>query len=97
VSGYGDQALAVIFYAINLILIGLFFLALWLYAVYRGRLVDPATPRGTIRHTTLRLSISLLVFLLSVPIALFNPTLAKFWWLMIPAINLTARQVGELD
>src|SRR6185312_5290352 len=97
VSGYGGQALAVIFYAINLAVIGLLFLGLWLYAAFPGHLIDRATSRTTIRVTAMRLSIPPLVFMLSIPIALFNPTAANFWWLMIPVLSRVVGRAEGID
>jgi uncharacterized membrane protein len=87
ISRYGDQSLAVIFYALNLVVIGVFFMLLWLHAVYRGRLIDPATPHAVVRQATLRLAIVPVVFLASVPLALFSPNGAKFVWLLIPVLR----------
>jgi uncharacterized membrane protein len=97
VSGYGNQALAVIFYAINLAVIGLLFLVLWLYAAYPGHLIDRATSPTIVRWTAMRLGIPPLVFLLSVPIAFVNPTAANFWWLMIPVLSRIVGRVEGID
>lgn len=85
-SSYGSQTWAVIFYALNLALIGICFLWLWLHAVYLGHHVDPQMPREAIGANTLSLLIPPVVFLLTVPIAFVSPTVAKLAWLMIPVL-----------
>jgi len=97
INSYGDQSLAVIFYALNMVVIGVIFMLLWIHAVYRGRLIDPATPHAVVRQATLRLAIVPVVFLASVPLALFSPNGAKLFWLLIPVLRhfvVNRRQAG---
>jgi uncharacterized membrane protein len=86
INEYGDQATAVIFYALNLVVIGVFFLLLWIHAAYRAKLIDPATPAGTVRQATRNLLIVPVVFLASIPLALFKPGDATYSWLLIPVL-----------
>ncbi len=96
ISAYGDQSLAVIFYATNLAIIGGLFLLLWVYAAFFGQLIDPRTPRLTVRRTTVALAIPPLVFLASVPVAMLNPTTAEMSWLLIGILRpLPARLIAD--
>jgi uncharacterized membrane protein len=95
VSSYGEQALAVIFYALNLALIGVCFLWLWLHAVYIGHHIDPKMPRAAIRANTVSLMIPPIVFLLTVPIAFVSPNVAKLSWLMIPVLFAVTGRLND--
>jgi len=88
-SHYGDLPTAVVLYASNLALIGLFTLALrirtWPY------LHTPATARQ--RRAAVASSLaSVAVFGLSIPIAIRNPEYAElFWLLLLPAQLILGR------
>lgn len=96
ISSYGDQALAVMFYALNLAVIGALFLLLWTHAAFRGNLVNSETPREMIRRTTVALAIPPVVFLISIPIATTNITMAEVTWLLIVLLrSVPARVVPD--
>jgi uncharacterized membrane protein len=79
---HGDQPLPTVIYALSLAATGLASTVLWLHA-FRVGLVNPAITRGQGRFmATLAVSVPS-VFLLSVPLALFNPFLAEVVWLLI--------------
>lgn len=86
-SAYANST-GVIFYASCVTLAGLLSTAMWIYA-YRYNLVDARITHGQRRRETWRGLAVPLVFLLSTPIALFNPDYAMYsWLLLIPALWL---------
>jgi uncharacterized membrane protein len=91
---YPFLPLGVIPYAVDVSAIGLSIGALWAYATHSHRLVDQGTVGRQIRLLAIRPLGPTVVFIVSIPIALFNPTLATFTWLLAPlavvAINRLA-------
>jgi uncharacterized membrane protein len=74
------------FYATCIAAAGLAELAIWLYARGKDLLTSAATP-ALRREVTLRLLISPVVFLLSIPVSLYSPDLATYCWLFIVVGN----------
>jgi uncharacterized membrane protein len=90
---HGDLALPTIVYAVGTAAIGLAAASMWIYAARRGLLVA-GVPAATVTAVTIRMLAVPALFLLSIPIALFSPTLATVSWLSIGFIpRLLARQV----
>jgi hypothetical protein len=56
---------------------------LWWYASSYRRLVAPSLSIRLIRSLTCRMLVPPLVFLSSIAIAYFNPSLAEFSWILI--------------
>ena len=77
---YGDETPATVFYAGMVILTGLLFLAVWLYATHDRRLVDPALDAGVIRHGLVRALIPIVFFAVSIPLAFVWPYGAEMVW-----------------
>jgi uncharacterized membrane protein len=92
---YPFLPLGVIPYAVDVSAIGLSIAALWAYATHSHRLVDDNMDGRQIRLLTIRPLGPTVVFIVSIPIALINPTLATFSWLLAPlvvgALNRLAR------
>lgn len=82
-GNYGDQPAAVRFYAVTITLTGLAQFALWQYMVSNYRLIDVGLSQRFIQYKSLRLLVGPFVFLLAVPLASVNTTLAEFSWLLI--------------
>jgi hypothetical protein len=66
-----------------MIVTGLLNAAVWVYASYNNRLVDPNFNAQQRRRETLRALIVPAVFLLSIGLAFINDDLAKYSWLFI--------------
>jgi uncharacterized membrane protein len=81
ISAYANST-GVIFYALSVSLAGFLATLLWWY-VSRNRLIDPHLTQSQIRRETLRGLVVPAIFLLSIPIALVNPDLAMFSWILI--------------
>ena len=87
-SQYGGTRAATIFYAFAMAVVGLLTTVLWLYASWRGRLLDrPEAPQER-RLTLLRMLSAPTVFLISVGLAFINPNLAKYSWNLISVVIL---------
>lgn len=83
---YAGIFIAVLLYAGTLTLTGLSLVAIWLYATHERRLVDPQLDAGSIHNQTRRLLVGPAIFLLSILVAIFDPDLAMYIWLLqIPA------------
>jgi uncharacterized membrane protein len=80
---HGDQPSAAVFYAVVIAATGLAGATLWAYASHGHRLVDSALSDRAIRSATLRVLITPTVFLLSLPLALLSPSIARATWLAI--------------
>jgi uncharacterized membrane protein len=92
-DSYPRQRLAVIFYAGSMALVGLMKALLWYYASKRHRLVAPSLPPRLILSLTRRTLVPPLIFLISVAIAYFNPSLAELVWILIPICFLGLKLV----
>jgi uncharacterized membrane protein len=92
---YGDQPLAVVIYAVFQAATGLFSAVLWWYATHCRQLVSSDLNGKFIWLQGLRLVFPPAVFLLSVPIALWRPSVAEASWCLIwIGIFATDRRLG---
>jgi uncharacterized membrane protein len=82
-SAAGDQVSATVFYAASLATVGLAEAAVWLYAIRIRELAMPRLSPAMRRWVLLRILRTPMVFLLSIPVALIQPNLAKYFWLLI--------------
>jgi uncharacterized membrane protein len=80
---YGDHGPAVRFYAVSLMVPGIWMILLWLYATYHHRLVEKDLDPGIIRHRLERSLIAPAVFLLTIALSYFNPYLAEASLLLV--------------
>jgi uncharacterized membrane protein len=81
-SATGDQAPATVFYAVSFAAAGLAEAAIWLYAIHIRELALPGVPPAVYRWILLRILASPTVFLLSIPVAIAQPVLAHYLWLL---------------
>jgi uncharacterized membrane protein len=97
---YGDYPqveTAIVLYAASVGIAGLASAALTYYAVHDHRLIDPAVTDDHIAHSTLRGLTLPVVFLLSIPVALIDPSAGPFvWLLLIPARFYLTRRYGRI-
>src|SRR6188472_81840 len=75
-SAAGDQVPATVFYAASLA-------AVWLYAIRIRELAMPTVSPAVRRWVLLRILRTPVIFLLSIPVAVIQPNLAKYLWLLI--------------
>jgi uncharacterized membrane protein len=91
-AGQGDLAVAEILYATFGILTGAASTVLWLYVV-RARLVAPTVTPRIVRFVTYRSVVVPIMFAISIPIALIDPTVVWLWWIAIfPLQSLISRR-----
>lgn len=78
---YGDQVVAVVFYACSVAAVGLSMVAIWLYA-WRRDLLDPRVDRDLFWYVLLQSLPIPVVFLLSIPVALgAGANAGEFTWI----------------
>jgi uncharacterized membrane protein len=82
-SAAGDQVPATVFYAASLAAVGLAEAAVWLYAIRIRELAMPRASPAVRRWVLLRILRTPVIFLLSIPVAVIQPNLAKWLWLLI--------------
>jgi uncharacterized membrane protein len=87
VLGESGNATATILYASAIVIASLLSALQWWYAVRRD-LVMESTSQHDRRHQTMRPLLTALVFGLSIPIALYNPAWAKYFWAVLIPITL---------
>jgi uncharacterized membrane protein len=78
-SRYGDLSTAVVLYAANMALLGLSGLGIR-WRCWRGRLMKVHPTRQEQRLAVADSILSVAVFVLSMPIAVLNPTAGEFFW-----------------
>jgi len=82
IGEHGGQA-GTMLYAATMAAVGLLHLLVWHDATAGGRLLDQPLPAPVFRATRLRILVPPLVFLLSIPIALWYPDIAKYSWILM--------------
>ncbi len=87
-------ALAVQFYAATVALIAFVRTGLWLYAVNR-KLIDPDLSPEQIQRDILLGVVTILVFLVSIWIAAFNPNQAMYFWITLFVLALVQRRIFD--
>ena len=93
VSAAGDQVPATLFYAASIIAAGVAETAVWLYAIHIRELALPGVPPVVHRWVLLRILMTPVVFLLSVPVAIVRPDLAKYLWLLLIPVGMVLRRL----
>jgi uncharacterized membrane protein len=84
IGQYGNVPFAVCFYAATVAVTGLLSSVMWIYATYKHRLVDLALNPQVIRYNMVRGLVSVAVFLVSIPVALFiDAAYGEFLWLLL--------------
>jgi uncharacterized membrane protein len=96
-SAAGDQVPATVFYAASLAAVGLAEAAVWRYAIRIRELALPQVSPAVRRWVLLRILRTPVVFLLSIPVALAQPNLAKWLWLLIFAGGFVLRRFESAD
>ncbi|MGZ8751375.1 MAG: TMEM175 family protein [Acidimicrobiia bacterium] len=94
---YGETQEATIIYAVAVSLTGIASTALWWYVSENNRLLRDDTPRDYVRIARVRGASVPIVFLCSIPIALFDADLAKYSWLLLVPLHVwLARKHGSV-
>ena len=77
---YGDHQTIVIFYASNVVVTSAILSLMWNHASVNHLLIDPDLDEKIIHYIRRRSLIPVVIFLLSMGIAIFNPLLAMLMW-----------------
>ena len=89
ISEYGATTTATVFYAAAISLAVALYCAMYLRLLAKPALTAPHTTPPHLTEGFRRSLVMALVFVTSIPVAFFSPTLAKYWWLLaIPANQL---------
>jgi uncharacterized membrane protein len=94
---YGDTGQATIIYAVTVAATGLASVAVWWYAARENRLTKRDMPEGFRSRMIVRGLVAPVVFLVSIPVAIFDPDLAKLCWLLVIPVRIaTMRNYGNV-
>lgn len=88
VIGDYNNRTASIFYALTFAITGLISAAIWLYASANGRLLSTELDRHSFRFRLFRAFFAPILFLLSIGVAFWNPSLARILWYLIAFVAL---------
>jgi uncharacterized membrane protein len=92
---YGDQAIAVVLYAVFVSGIGLLMSVMWGYA-WRCHLIDPAVDRGVFRFVFVQSLIIPVTFLASIPIAVAaGANAGEYSWILAFPLLLGLRYLSK--
>ena len=91
----GTETVPTTFYAVCMGAAGLAELAIWVYASWVKDLLVPGTSHAVRRYLALRMARIPLVFLLSIPVALFSATLASYCWILIAVFGALLDRFGR--
>jgi uncharacterized membrane protein len=94
ISEYGDTAIATIVYAANLAVASLLMAVIWWYSIGKGQLMIKGFDIELGKHAVLANLCTVLVFLASMPIALANARIAKYFWLLLIPIHIFLERFG---
>ena len=83
-----NEPVAAVIYAVTLTLINLANAAIWWYATRRHRLVDHDLAPRIVKKRFSRLAIGTVVFLVSIPVALWQPYFAEVMWVPLFGVVL---------
>lgn len=97
IGSYGDQPAAVMFFAGFQVLATFVEVVTWTYATFRHRLVAPDLSDEWIGVNGLRIWLAILVFALSIPIALWSTDVAEYSWLLLIVLTPLAQRVYQLS
>ncbi len=86
ISANGNQT-ATIFYAAVMIVSSLLYAALWRYASYKNRLIDPHLNQRERRRETFAPYLTGGVFLLSIGLAFIDPGLSRISWILVAFVQ----------
>jgi len=94
ISEYGDTAIATIVYAANLAVASLLMAVIWWYSIGKGQLMIKGFDIELGKHAVLANLCTVLVFLASMPIALANARIAKYFWLLLIPVHILLERFG---
>jgi uncharacterized membrane protein len=98
ITQYGHFHLATILYASIQAVTGTVLLILWYYVSKNHRMIDVHLSKQMIRFNFNRQVLIIAIFLLSIPVAMINTTVAQISWIAIaPALGLFRRAYRDIE
>ncbi|HTY15925.1 MAG TPA: TMEM175 family protein [Methanoregulaceae archaeon] len=98
ITQYGHYHLATILYASIQAITGTILMILWVYVSKNHRMIDPHLSNQMIRFIFNRQLLVIAIFLLSIPIAMINTTVAQVSWIAIaPLVGLMRRAYRDIE
>jgi uncharacterized membrane protein len=94
-SAYPQQQIAVIVYAVNLVVIGLILSGHWSYATRGHRLVDPDLPAHVIRFARRRILIGPVILALAIAVSFLGTKLSLLMFAGVPLVYLFPGKVDR--
>jgi uncharacterized membrane protein len=94
---YGNRPLGTIVYAAAVAAVGIAFSVLWWHVSHTPGLLCPDTSHDHVVQAQLRSTTIVVVFALSIPIALWSPDAAKYFWVLAIPLRLgLVRRYGRV-
>lgn len=81
---YSNNRLAVIIYGVNVIVTRLLLLALWIYAVYQHRLINPEMDSGTINRVTWLILMPVFIYTFAIGISFLSTRFSLALYFLVP-------------
>jgi uncharacterized membrane protein len=89
---HGDQTAAIVLYASTVASLSLAQLAVWVHA-YRHGLMEKEVDRAMYLYVVMNLIPAPLVFLISIPLAIFGPGWTPFFWILIWPVGVVLSRI----
>lgn len=90
---YSNFPDVVVFFTLAVTFVGLILLVMWLYAAHKHRLIDKHMGEKVIEYHTLTFLVAPVVFGISIPLAYFDPFIAKISWVLVIVCLLLLNQI----
>jgi uncharacterized membrane protein len=87
---YGDTRLATGVYAATIALAALLTVVMGVHLLRKPQLCRPGITPAHVKDTILQGSITIAVFLTSIPVAFVSTSAAKYWWLLVLVLRILA-------
>jgi uncharacterized membrane protein len=94
-DSYHTLPLGVILYALDQTAAGTFLTLTWFYASKNHRLIDSHMSQRAIRYSTIRCMTPPLFFLASIGIAMVNPVVATYFWLVMFPVQIITTHIEK--
>lgn len=83
---YSNNRLAVIIYGVNVMATRLLLLALWLYSIYRHRLINPEMQPATLNRVTWLILIPVGIYLFAIGLSFLSTRISLALYFLVPLV-----------
>lgn len=94
---FGDKGVAVMFYQVIASITSAILFIIWMYAVREKTLIDEKVNKRIIDLYSLRLLIPAAVFLVTIPLTMYNPMIAEISWISVLPLSLIAKSYYKVE